>query len=313
MLQGSPIPYYPSPDLINQQCTFHPGVVKCLKDPVGLGRVKVEVPGLLSTGKKNWTGWVNIGGTPIGSSKVKGDEGDWWPVQVGQSVLVGFLCGEPTVMWAVPGPSCADGGKPMIPAEPKSYDDGRKKTRCRVRKSEAGHTLIMDDNGKSEFLAVVDWTGAGMAIHAPGKEEDESESEDEESKPRKGLRRETKSVFAGTSKPPSEIVEGGAAYQAFLDLCAQGLYLYADDKEGGYVAIGARKSPGAAANPSIVLDAKNNMILLTAGETQLQILGKADRIFVTKQMIVKSLLIEIGDYFKAVIGAIGKRFKKYDE
>lgn len=312
MLQGPPTPYYPSPHLLNQFCTFHPAVVKNLKDPEGRGRVKVECPGLGGTGKDNWSCWVEVGGTPIGSNKEKGDEGDWWPLQVGQCVLIGFVAGYPKAMWLLPGPPCSDGAEQHLPAEPKSYNDGRKMTRCRVRKSEAGHTLIMDDNGKSELFAGLSWSGSGWAIHAPGKEKDEDETEDEESKPRKGVRRETKNVFTGTAKAPSELLEGGKEYQAYLDLCKQGLYLYADDKNGGYVCIGARLNPDAPPNPSIVLDATNNMILLTAGKTQLQIMGFADRIFVTKQMIVKSLLIDVGNYFKTVLSAIGKRFSKFD-
>lgn len=301
--------FYPCPDLIVQYCSVHEGVVKNLKDPLKLGRVKVEVPGLLDGGKENWTDWLIMTGNPCGTSKGPGDEGLWWPMQVGQHVAVAFMAGDPFAMWALPGSPPADGDKPLIPAEPKSYDDGRKATRCRVIKSEAGHTDIWDDNGKSELYAKLSWAGSGLAFHGPGKEEDEQETEDEESKPRKGERRGTKNVFSGTSKKPSELLEGGAEYVGLLDLCAKGLLSYANDKEeGGYLCLGSKSGP------NIVLDSKNNCIFLTVGDCQIQMFGdtKPGRIFVTKQMVVKSKLVEVAGYFSKVINAIGKRLKKYD-
>jgi len=315
MLEGPPTPYYPSPHLINQFCNFHPGVVKNLNDPEGRGRVQVEVPGLLGTGKKNWTCWIEIGGTPIGTNKGAGDEGEWWPLQVGQCVLIGFVCGDPNALWLLPGPPCSDDDDPLVPAEPKSYGRGRPTTRCRIRKSEAGHSLIMDDNGKSELLALLNWTGSGIAWHGPGKQEDEQEKEDEESKPRKGERRGIKNVFDGSAPKPSQIVEGGKEYMGILDLLQQGILTVADDKKGGIVTIGARKKDGTI-GPCLVLDAEQDAAFLQAGQAQIQLFGDTkkennNKIFVTIQMVVQAKYIDIKAYFSSILEAIGKRFKQY--
>lgn len=315
MLEGPPLPYYPSAFMINQQCTAHVGKVVNLADPEGRGRVQVECPGLLGTGQKNWTCWVENTGNANGSAIGDGDEGDWWPLQVGQCVLIQFVCGEPDALWAIPGPPPSDGAEQLMPAEPKSYNDGRKITRCRIRKSEAGHSLIMDDNGKSELCALLNWTGSGLAFWGPGTEEDEKESPDEESKPRKGKRRETKNVFAGTAPKPSEIVDGGMEYMGLLDLMRQGILSIASDETGGCVMIAARKKDGSL-GPSLVLDAVNDAVYVSTskkGATQLQLLGKAQNVYATSQIIWEPPFKEVDGVFSGILDQLGKPFKKYDE
>lgn len=291
---------------------MHVGVVKSLADPDGRGRVQVECPGLLGSGQKNWTCWVENTGCAVGSAIGKGDEGDWWPLQVGQCVLVGFVCGEPDALWSIPGPPPADGAEQLMPAEPKSYDDGRKITRCRIRKSEAGHTLLMDDNGKSELLALMTWTGAGFVAHEPGKEEDEKESPDQESKPRKGPRRETKSVAGGTAPKPSEVIEGGVGYYQWADLMGNGMFTAATDQKSNKLVIKAHKKDGSI-GCSLVFDPENETVLISGGKTQIQILGDLDRIFGTKIMILKTKFMEVKDFIKGITDKLKDRMKKYDE
>jgi len=322
VIAGGFVPYHPSPDLINQFCNFHLGVVKKVNDPDRRGRVLVECPGLLSKGKKNWTDWVEIGGMQIGSVKGIGDEGDWWPVQVGQIVFVGFVSGDPNALWAIPGPPVQDGkgpNKQLVPLEPKEMGkgDARKGTRCRIRKSESGHSLIMDDNGKDELCALLNWTGSGAAWWGPGKEDDEQESdnEEEESKPRKGRRRGTDNVFDGSAPKPSAIVDGGKEYMGILDLLQQGILTVADDKEGGVVTLGARKKDGTI-GPCLVLDAKEDTAFLQAGKAQIQLFGDTkkennNKIFVTIQMVVQAKYIDTKSYFSSILDAIGRRFKRY--
>jgi hypothetical protein len=314
MLPKAPIPFAPTPQLVVQYCTFHLAKVKCVADPEGRGRVQVEVPGLLGTGKENWTDWIEVSGNPLGGTKAEGDEGLWWPLQVGQIVMVGFLAGDPFALWCIPGPTVQEEkgrNKQWAPKEAKIA--GKKKpreaTRIRQLKTEAGHTLIFDDRGKKEKLALVDWTGAGLYIVGPGKKEDEEEQEDEESKPRKNERRGTRLVAAGTAKKPGEICRDGQAFLYQTDLGGQGVASVAGNG-AGILALFSTKGFGEIAS-SIVLDAVNDRIYLTAGETQMQILGDAGHIAVTRQ-IIKEIpeKAPVEDLIKEIIAAVGKEWEE---
>ena len=320
MFYGVTIPYYPSPDLINQYCNFHLGVVKNVADPMGRGRIKVEIPGLLNEGKENWTEWLEVSNNPVGTSKGDGDVGMWWPVEPGSAVLVGFIAGDPFALWALPAPPCQTSRSPntqKVPLEPKARtkEAPRKGTRCKIIKSEAGHTMLMDDNGKSELFALLNWTGSGLAISGPGKIEDDPETEDEESKIRKNERRGVRNVFSGTSKKPSQICNGNIEYLGLLDLHAQGILTKADDENGGVVTLCARKSDGSV-GPSIVLDGKNDAVFISVGKTQIQMFGDSpgpikQRIFVTKQMIMQSKFAEVKEYFSGILNKLKKAFEVY--
>lgn len=312
MLDGPPSEFYPSPHLMQQFLSLHPGVVKSVADPEGRGRVQIECAGLLGPGQKNWTCWVEQCANPVGSVLKDGDEGDWWPMQAGSACLIGFVCGSPKVMFALPGPPAADGAEQLMPAEPKSYNDGRKITRCRIRKSEAGHTLIMDDNGKSELLALLTWTGAGFVAHEPGKEEDEQESPDQESKPRKGPRRGVKSVAGGDAPKPSEVIEGGVGYYGWADLMGNGMFTCATDEGRNKLVLKAHKKDGSV-GCSLVFDPENETVLISGGKTQIQILGDVDRIFGTKIMILKTKFIEVADFIKGITDKLKERMQKYKE
>jgi hypothetical protein len=316
---GVTIPYYPSPDLINQYCNFHIGVVKNLNDPMGRGRVKIEVPGLLGDGKKNWSDWVEVGGTVLGTSVGDGDVGMWWPVELGSAVMIGFISGDPFAWWVIPGPPCQESREEntqMIPKEPKALAASapRKGTRCKIIKSESGHTILMDDNGKSELFALLNWTGSGLAIAGPGKVEDESENEEDESKPRKNTeKRGIRNVFDGSSGSPSQLCDGNVEVLGLLDLIQQGIVTIAQEG-GGIVGICARKGDGSV-GPSIVLDAEHDVVLIQAGETQIQLRGDTDeysnRIFVTKQMILESVYQSVANVFSVAVDKIKGLFSRY--
>jgi hypothetical protein len=311
MLQGSATPYYPTPELVNQYCTHHLGIVKSLSDPKKRGRVCVEVPGLIGEGEENWTAWVEMSGNNVGSNVGKGDEGIWWPAQVGQTVLVGFISGDPFVLWAVPGPPVNDGKKPMIPSEPRSYEKEREVTRCRVLKSEAGHTLLMDDNGKKEILGLMSWTGAGLIFLEGGKEEDEQEEPLKESKPRKGERREIKNIWEGTSKKPSELLEDKKSYIALTDLNGQGIIMTGDDEKGGQVAVYARKKPDEDPTISFVMDTDKNELIITCGKAQIIMKGETGKIYSTSQIIKEQEIKDVKEYIKTPTDKIKERMEKY--
>lgn len=303
------IKFAPSLHLIVQYCTFHTGVVKDVKDKYGKLRVKCECNGLLGKGEKNWTGWINTSTNPIGSSLGDGDEGLWWPIQKGQSVRIGFLAGDPFVLYAMVGPAITDDKKPLIPAEAKKLweADLRKPTRIRLLKGESGHTLLMDDNGKQELCALLNWTGSGTAFYGPGKEEGDDE-------PRSGEKRGTKNVFSGTAKKPSEIVEGGIEYTSHCDLWGGGLFTMASDENGGALILGVRLKDGSL-GPSLVLDGVNDAAYLSSsakGATQLQVLGKAESVYVTCQMIWEAPFKAVKGLYEGIFKAMKGAFSTYE-
>jgi hypothetical protein len=171
----------------------------------------------------------------------------------------------------------------------------------------------MDDNGKEELFALLNWTGSGLAFWGPGTEKDDDESTEEESKPRKGKRRGTKNVFSGDSPKPSEIVDGGMEYMGLVDLWRQGILTIASDETGGCVMIAARKKDGSL-GPSLVLDAVQDRAYISTSDdtkTQLQVLGKANSVYVTTQMIWEAPFQKVSDVFSGILDKLKEGFKKY--
>jgi hypothetical protein len=227
--------------------------------------------------------------------------------------VVFFADGNSQALFCIPGPTWGE-SDPYLPKEVVKGGDGRERTRIWCDKTEAGHTLLRDDNGKKEGMFLCDWTGAGWFSRCPGKEEDDDEEACGESKPRKGEKRGTKSAFAGNASKPSEVIDDGMAIVGTLDLDGQGFFCVAKDGDGK-VALFAGKEPGKF-NPSIILDSKNNRIVLTAGSTQIQILGNAfgdddGAIYFTKRMIWQAPLIDVKDWFKEIYGKVKDHFKRY--
>lgn len=282
-------PFYPSPRLVTQYCSFHLGKVVKVGDPEGRLRVKVTIPGLLGKGKKNWTGWVERGGgLPIGGTNAEGDEGFWKSLQAGQAVMVGFASGHPNVMWLLPGPPCQKGkgsNKQLIPKEAKivGKNNPRDATRLEIWKDQAGNTVLMDCRGKKEKFAVMNWLGEGIFFVCPGKDEDEKDKDDEEDKPRKGKRRGMKSVANGTAPKPSEICRDGFSILSLLGLVAQGQIQTATDDYGLRAEFVRGKDGKIVA--SVLLNGKLPRIYLTCGEVQLQVRGDKGDIAVTRQEI----------------------------
>ena len=310
-IETSTIPVPMDLRLINQAGVMHFGIVMSTADPQARGRVLIECPSIYGTGQENWTTWAEYCGNSIGSKDGKGDMGMWWPAKVGQCVLLGWEGGNPERPFCFPGPAWGNKDKSaQIPYEPKSADKDANKVFA--LKSEAGATLCFDDRGKGETTMLVDWTGQGHFFIAPGKTEDEQGGAPcAASKPRKGLTRGKKTVFSQNSGTPGALVQGGVAAMGHLDLNGQGIVTLAKDGEGK-VLIFSNKQLGEP-GPSIILDAKDDMILLTAGETQLKIDGKAGAIYVTKQMIWEMPYIPIVDFVNGVLDFIKAAFKKYNE
>ncbi len=301
---------------ILQGASCHVGVVKDLKDPLRKGRVRVEIRSLLEDGDyRNWSNWCEMSWLPMGGSAGNGDMGMWWCPVPKELVTVAFPGGDyyasPIVFPFSAWNASKDDKSEMIPAEAKVYSDNdvRQGTRIRLLKSEAGHTLLMDDNGKAETLALLDWTGAGHFSVAPGQTEDQQEQKNDESKYRKGEVRGVKSVMAGTSWKPSELIAGGVAITGEVDLNGQGIYRWAQDDKGRVMILSAKENQDIG--PSIILDADNNCIILTAGETQFVVNGAAGLLQGTRHIIQEKPKIDISEFFQAVRDRLANYFLRY--
>lgn len=306
-----------TPDLMVQYSTLHMGKVVDVKDPEGRGRVRLLVPGLLGIGKENWSDWVEVTGTAIGGiKKSEGDQGIWWPLEPGQLVLMGFVSGDPFAYFCIPGPPCQKedkDGTQLTPKEAKiaAKKDAREGARVRTIKTEAGHTILFDDRGKSEKMAVIDWTGAGLFSACAGKTEDEKEQEGDESKERKGARRGTKMVATGTSKGPQEIMKDGYHILRLCDLNGGGAIWFA--KDGAGMAGMFAASENGSIGPSALFDAQKDNLYLTAGDQQIQILGEEGLIAMTHPMIMEREKIPVEDAIEMMVEAMKDAFKEFDE
>ena len=79
--------------------------------------------------------------------------------------------------------------------------------------------------------------------------------------------------------------------------------------------IASRKRDGSL-GPSLVLDAVNDAAYLSSSKktaTQLQVLGKANSVYTTTQMIWEAPYEKVDGIFSGILDHLGKPFKKYDE
>ena len=315
-MAGNELNFHPTPQLLVQFCTMHKGVVKKVGDKHGRLRVRAECPVLLGTGKDNWTQWLEVFSGPIGDNVAGGDQGDYKPLQPGQQVLVGFASGDPVALFCIPGPPVQESPEPgtqMVPLEAKAVHKKkgpRAATRLRIWKSEAGHTLLMDDNGKSEYLFVRDWTGAGDAYYSPGKIEDEREQEDDESKPRKGKRRGVKSALTAKRKP-SEIIEGGVQIIGRYDMNGSGVYTIATDNAGLLVLV-ASSEVGKIDN-YVILNNEAKLSIMGAGKTQIWCDDNEGHIYTTSSIIQNQPSIDVQQALDVIQKKLAERDKEYED
>lgn len=288
MTQNTAIKYDDTSYLNNQHTSFHLGIVVKNNDPERRGRVMVDCPGLRGAGEENWTEWLEVAGTPIGGMKNSGDQGIWWPMQVGQRVLVAYVAGDPHSMIVLPSSSFQDGqgeNKSKIPKDVKqvSKEKAEDQTKIFTLKTPAGHTIIMDDRAGKEKVSIVNHKGAGIYISSPGQTTDKPDKKTGLSPHREQDVRGTKTTFTQDCDDPGKCKNGRSIIQVKN---LNGTSFTLDDSPGrGIIQFTAQGSNGSNAGPSITLDSKNNVIILKAGSAQLVVNGPKSQIEVTKQVI----------------------------
>ncbi|MGC8718146.1 MAG: hypothetical protein ACP5RW_09150 [bacterium] len=318
-----------NPEDVFQQTTVSLGILVDANDPEGRGRWRVVVPSRYGFGEENFSVWAEPAGLPVGSciEETKGDCGIWWPPVVGQSVLFGTIEGGDHQPFFIHGPvfNKEPGERQaMIPKEAKNLSENksiRHGTRMRMLKSEAGHTLMFSDNEGGEALVLCDWLGQSFFMAAPsqGQAEHEDPESTKISKHRKGKTREDKSVLDDTGRKVDD-TKNGIAYTGMLDANGSGVVSVATNGDGALVLKASKAS--SSDNPvSVVLDTKDNVIILTAGDTQLKIDGKRGHVYATSQIVqehkkvdmkpmMKKIYNELKNFFKEVFGKGGSSSKQ---
>ena len=309
MNEGSTLPIPKDPSSMYGSSNLYLGIVRSVDDPQQRGRVLVECPAVYgSDDPEHWSTWAEYCANSISSSEKDGDMGVWWPATPGQLVLLGFEAGHPEKPFCIPMGAWGDEGDPQTPKEIKALK--KKCINARIFKSPAGHTIFFDDNGTTEAMMICDWTGTGWFSMAPGKKEDAASSSPcTKSKMRKGECRGTKSAMIGNTADPQELLKDGEMIVGHLDLNGQG-WTQTISKDGSRLSIFANKKKGEI-GPSFILDAEKNRVVITAGETQFIVDGKAQGLYGTKILIWERPFENVVDGIKGTLKKVSDYFKRY--
>lgn len=218
-------------------------------DPERLGRIRMEIPAVLGTGRNSWSDWASpcfpFGGTEdVGMFFVPKEGATVWAEFEGGKVQFPIwsgvwlarsnpgeqpeeakrLCNEPTCL------DCED----KLEHAPHPYDGpehtkyhGHPPYYCPRRtvlfKSETGHTFMVDDRDQEEFLKIIDRAGQSLHMSAPVKRTIQAGNR---------LTRETKDAALGDQLNIESDIHQKKAHVEFTDLCRQSIKMEAwHDKE----------------------------------------------------------------------------------
>ena len=318
-------------DDVYTACSIHLGVVVDNEPPDGEGlenRVRISVPSFYGEGEENNSDWVPFAGMPLGqaSATTKGDVGVHWVPQVGSTVLFALLSGDEDKKICWPGPAWSneeDGNRPQVPKEVREiYKKKGVKYGVRVKqiKSESGHAIMMCDYPGEEAFTISDNIGNTFYMFSPSKGKykgkTKGKGDSEFSEVRKEDRREDKFSVTQDSKEVSASTKSGVSYCGFTDVGGNGFNTIADGSNGTLV-LKASKNKGSTADSdvcSIVLDTKNNKIILTAGEAQFVVDGKRgknyshcmlivqEQIKITMSSLMSKIKNSANTYFRKILG-----------
>lgn len=247
-------------------------------DPERLGRVRLEIPAVLGTGRENWSDWASpcfpFGGHDDMGMFLVPDEGAsvWAEFEGGLAqfpIWVGVW-----IAGSNPGEQPSESKRTCASADCKDCEDkadhqsnkqdnlehqkyhGHPPYYCpRMRvlfKSETGHTIYADDKDGHEVLKILDRAGQGIEFFAPVKPSVQSGN----AKPRGTADASTKSGL----KLASDIVDKKARI-ALVDLSNQSVLLEAwQDKEMVHIISG---DSGGSRWQKILLDTSKGREKLT--------------------------------------------------
>lgn len=127
-------------------------------DPERLGRLRLEIPAVLGTGADAWSAWASpcfpYGGNP--------DCGWYLLPEIGASVWAEFEAGDPQApIWS--GVWLAGSTPGEMPAEAAANP-----TTCKVLKTAAGHTLLLEDAAGRQRILLRDAEGQHLLLDVAG-------------------------------------------------------------------------------------------------------------------------------------------------
>ncbi|MHB9129734.1 MAG: phage baseplate assembly protein V [Armatimonadota bacterium] len=128
------------------------------RDPERLGRLRLEIPAVLGTGTDAWSAWASpcfpYGGNP--------DCGLYLLPEIGASVWAEFEGGDVQApIWS--GVWLAGANPGEMPAEAAANP-----TTCKVLKTAAGHTLLLEDAAGQQRVLIRDSAGQSVLLDAAG-------------------------------------------------------------------------------------------------------------------------------------------------
>jgi len=309
-----PLDIPPAYHHILNMSTCHFGyVTKIEGDPLKKGRCRLCIPSVFGEGEENWTNYVEILGTPTGSTKNKGDVGFHIPPAVGQQVMVFFKNGDPLQPVAIPAgywSEEAKAGEQMMPKEVKNAADDDKQHLVTTLKTPAGHNLYFGDETGKELARFQHAAGFGLNLMGGIKGSEPSQSEKDATNYRTANKRGDECVGCETAKKPGEIFKDGNSIIQLAGQNGSGLSIV-DDGQGGTLLLSTHQTNGSEQGPSIYMSTKEGgLILLTVGNVQLQIRGAKGDIKVTKQVIQEAVKEEVEEKFTKKLKNYIKEFMR---
>ncbi len=131
---------YPAPG--GRWYGIYPALVSDIKDPDGIGQVKVTLPWSPDTGSDKYEAWARVATLMGGNNR-----GSWFIPDVNDEVLIAFEAGDPRRPYVLGG---LWNGKD---ATPESMD-GAGQNNKKVLRSRNGVKITLDDqNGQEQFIA----------------------------------------------------------------------------------------------------------------------------------------------------------------
>lgn len=127
-------------------------------DPERLGRLRLEIPAVLGVGPEQWSEWASpcfpYGGNP--------DCGWYLLPEVGASVWAEFEAGDPQApIWS--GVWLAGSNPGEMPSEAAANP-----STCKVLKTAAGHTLLLEDTAGQQKIMLRDAGGQHLLLDVAG-------------------------------------------------------------------------------------------------------------------------------------------------